>query len=56
MSIFYLALAELLCTLILGVLDQFHKTTFIGSETSDFTDDTLDKNSTLGSSLIRDVC
>lgn len=47
----YLGLTELSGTLILGVLDQFHKTTFIGSETSDFTDDALDKVGTLGKGL-----
>jgi hypothetical protein len=53
----YLGLTELSGTLILGVLDQFHETTFIRSKTSDFTDDALDKDSTLGSSLqIRNVC
>jgi hypothetical protein len=48
----YLALAELLCALILGVLDQFHKATLIRSETSNFADNALDKDGTLGSSLI----
>ena len=51
MFILYLGLAKLLGTLILGVLDQFHKTTFIRSVTSNFTNNGLDKSGTLGSGL-----
>jgi hypothetical protein len=52
MYLIYLALTKLLGTLILGVLNQFHKTTLIRSKASNFTNNTLDKNSALGSSLI----
>lgn len=48
----YSSLAKLLGTLVLGVLDQFHETTFIGSITSDLTDNGLDKSGTLGGGLI----
>jgi hypothetical protein len=47
----YSLLGELLGTLILGVLDQFHNTTFIGSKASNFTNDATNKSGTLGRSL-----
>ena len=47
----YSSLGELLSTLVLGVLDQFHDTTFIGSETSNFTDDVADEISALTEGL-----
>ena len=51
----YLGLTELSSTLISGVLDQFHDTTFIGSITRDLTDNATDKGGTLGSDLLKQV-
>jgi hypothetical protein len=50
-NVTYSLLGELLGTLILGVLDQFHDTTFIRSETSDFTDNAANEGGALGGSL-----
>jgi hypothetical protein len=36
-------LAKLLGTLVFGVLDQFHDAAFVGSESSDFTDEVTDE-------------
>jgi hypothetical protein len=47
----YSLLGELLSTLVLGVFDQFHNTTFVGSETSDFTDDAANEGGALGRDL-----
>ena len=45
------SLGKLLSTLILGVLEQFHNTTFIRSETSNFTDDATNESSALAKGL-----
>lgn len=46
------SLGELLGTLVLGVLDQFHDTTLVGGKASNFTDDVADESSALAENLI----
>lgn len=44
----YAALSELTGALILAILQEFHNTAFVGSETDNFTDQTADEDNALG--------
>lgn len=47
----YSSLGELLSTLILGVLDQFHDAALVGRETGNFANNAADESSALAESL-----
>lgn len=48
----YSSLGQLLCALVLGVLNQFHDTAFVGREAGSFADDAADESGALAKSLM----